>query len=363
VSNFTDGCNIHRSYAFRIASFLAKLDSWNKVAVFKTATSLEPHWKYDCVPPLRLVDVDGHGQQKCLSPPHISSTVHLCPRACDSRIPFLIFQTWKSLLLAPSVLHVVRSWTRTNPEFEYFLFDDASADEYVERWLSFDDENFVEDARKFSAFRFSWQSQYASRLYPNRSFGSGAYFLGCIKPPNQFEMKKPLYSSLISSFSPEERAKVRTAYKKLTLPASRADVWRLLVLYEFGGFYFDIDSAARNAFRTWVNPQASMVTGVGVLKDAHQWGLIYQARHPFLAVAIRFVTENVLTTDISVVNSNVIGYTGPSVLDQAIKFVVCMNPRIQSSMQVLAGNYMNWNIQSKVPGVPEEMIREGSVHY
>jgi len=209
VSNFTDACNIHRSYAFRIASFLAKLDSWNKVAVFKTATSLEPHWKYDCVPPLRLVDVDGHGQQKCLSPPHISSTVHLCPRACE-------------LLLAPSVLHVVRSWTRTNPEFEY---------------------------------------------------------------------------------------------------------------------------------------------GVGVLKDAHQWGLIYQARHPFLAVAIRFVTEKVLTTDISVVNSNVIGYTGPSVLDQAIKFVVCMNPQIQSSMQVLAGNYMNWNIQSKVPGVPEEMIREGSVHY
>ena len=53
--------------------------------------------------------------------------------------------------------------------------------------------------------------------------------------------------------------------------AGKADIWRLAIIYRYGGIYADSDVKALYAFRSYIWPNASVVTGLGSKKDFHQW--------------------------------------------------------------------------------------------
>ena len=44
-------------------------------------------------------------------------------------------------------------------------------------------------------------------------------------------------------------------YNRLKFGASKADLWRYLIIYRYGGIYADIDSRCLNPLRKWVDPK------------------------------------------------------------------------------------------------------------
>ena len=63
-------------------------------------------------------------------------------------------------------------------------------------------------------------------------------------------------------------------YKKIKYGASKADLWRYLIIYEYGGVYADMDCKCLNPLRQWINPDSEYVTQLGSFKDVCQWLII-----------------------------------------------------------------------------------------
>jgi len=158
--------------------------------------------------------------------PHgISQTSHA------GRIPRLIFQSWKTNELKFDLCRLVLEWSRMNPEYDYFLFDDAAADRFI-------------------------RAEYGREIFSSYA---------CVK-----------------------------------VGAAKCDVWRLLVIYLFGGIYFDADVRLRVPFEEWDWGDRSVVTARSCTSArkkhpggcAHQWGLIYTPYHPVIYAAVRETLTN-----------------------------------------------------------------------
>lgn len=131
----------------------------------------------------------------------------------QGKIPRLIFQSWKTNELGPSLCRLVLKWSEMNPDYDYLLFDDASVDKFV-------------------------MAEYGKEI-----FGS---------------------------------------YACVAVGAAKCDVWRLLVVYLFGGVYFDADVKPKVPFKAWGWGERDVVTARSCTAApkkhpggcAHQWGLM-----------------------------------------------------------------------------------------
>jgi len=163
-------------------------------------------------------------------------------------------------------------------------------------------------------------------------------------------------------------------YKSLKYGASKADLWRYLIIYKYGGVYADIDCMCINPLRKWVNKEASFVTALGTNSDVCQWLIISVPQNPiFLRAAQKTIqnsqSKNVLSSHygfeyiqkklvikedkpISKFNHPVLGLSGPPVLQEAAE--ECLRDgslsQILSSTQVVcvskaASCQMNGNVR------------------
>ena len=55
----------------------------------------------------------------------------------SSKIPNIIWQTYKTKNLNTEALETQYSWTSLNPEFSYFLYDDFDIEKYIKKKLVF----------------------------------------------------------------------------------------------------------------------------------------------------------------------------------------------------------------------------------
>ena len=81
-------------------------------------------------------------------------------------------------------------------------------------------------------------------------------------------------------------------YKRLKFGASKADLWRYLIIYKYGGVYADIDSKCINPLCHWVDPNASFVTQLGVNKDICQWLILSIPGNPIFLRAAERTLQN-----------------------------------------------------------------------
>ena len=51
----------------------------------------------------------------------------------SSRIPKVIYQTWKTKDLDPNMQAAMQTWIDMNPEYEHRLFDDAECRAFIEK--------------------------------------------------------------------------------------------------------------------------------------------------------------------------------------------------------------------------------------
>jgi len=102
------------------------------------------------------------------------------------------------------------------------------------------------------------------------------------------------------------------AYNKLKSGSSKADLWRYLIIYKYGGIYADIDCKCNSPLRKWVNPEATFVTQLGINKDICQWLIISIPENPI------FIKAAEKTLHQSVLNSKKISYYGFDYIDNKL---------------------------------------------
>ncbi len=125
--------------------------------------------------------------------------------------------------------------------------------------------------------------------------------------------------------------------------AARADFFRYLLVYQLGGVYLDMKSAATRPFDDILRPDdqfilAQWTTGVGVHPELdgfmtgseyQQWHVIAAAGHPFLAAVIEQVLRNIRDYDSELDGVGALGVlraTGPIAYSRAIHPIRDLHP-------------------------------------
>eukprot|EP00727_Mastigamoeba_balamuthi_P010732 m51a1_g6281 putative probable serine threonine-protein kinase wnk11-like (790) ;mRNA; f:205171-211843 len=144
-------------------------------------------------------------------------------------------------------------------------------------------------------------------------------------------------------------ARTQRAYELVRPGAAKADIWRLLVVYQYGGVYTDTDCVMERPLSGEIWPNASVVLSVGVDGYTPQWLLAYTPRHPIIRRAIERTVDNVLATYAAKKHLFVTDLTGPQVyhFKAVIPSIVangCVLPKseveVRPGMQLMAiGSY------------------------
>lgn len=83
------------------------------------------------------------------------------------------------------------------------------------------------------------------------------------------------------------------AYNKIKYGASKADLWRYLVIYKYGGVYTDMDCRCIKPLRKWINPEVMYATQLGINKDLCQWLIISVPGNPIFLRAAQKALQNI----------------------------------------------------------------------
>lgn len=119
-------------------------------------------------------------------------------------------------------------------------------------------------------------------------------------------------------------------YQQILPGAMKADIWRLAVIYKYGGVYLDSDSHSVTPLREVIWPNASVVTGIGASNDFHQWALLYTPRHVLIKAALKVALQRTKALYHSRVAGHVSKTTGPaafhSAVSEVLSFAKCALP-------------------------------------
>jgi hypothetical protein len=98
--------------------------------------------------------------------------------------------------------------------------------------------------------------------------------------------------------------------------AVKADIWRALILYEYGGIYTDIDNAPNKFNDTTIQPEDDAFFVIEVLGTPSQWFMALSPRHPMMYMTITAILKNILGIDDTGM-LRVVWTTGPGAVMEA----------------------------------------------
>lgn len=145
----------------------------------------------------------------------------------------------------------------------------------------------------------------------------------------------------ILNFIQSEFPDFLSAYNKIKYGASKADLWRYLVLYKYGGIYADLDCRCLNPLRNWIDTEARLATQIGINNDMCQWLIISEPGNPIFMRAANEAVRHIETKQFKVtysgfdydgkilalrdgkaheINHDIMGLAGPPVLQEAAEF-------------------------------------------
>jgi mannosyltransferase OCH1-like enzyme len=125
---------------------------------------------------------------------------------------------------------------------------------------------------------------------------------------------------------------IADAYNQLNIGASRADMWRYLILYKYGGVYLDIDSAILKCLDTLIRKEdVAIITREQFNGLYNQWILIFKKGHPLLKAIIEQCVENINKRS----SNNILHLTGSTVFTKVI------NKCLMDSTKEIKGHIWN----------------------
>ncbi|KAF4656493.1 hypothetical protein FOZ61_006930 [Perkinsus olseni] len=178
------------------------------------------------------------------------------------KIPPIIWQTYKTSRMPDRMAQNAFNWAGMNPEYAYRFFDDNLAREYL----------VSSDALPVSTSDIKNALDQLPRMFQN---GAGV---------------------------------------------AMADIWRLAVLYEYGGVYADVDSIIVNPLRRWVDPHATVVTSIEAGRFIAQYVMMFRPKHPVTKEALRSAVRNIINrtpSSLAKFPDTLEAYTGPAVVKGA----------------------------------------------
>tara|TARA_B100000886_G_C20421972_1_gene492052 strand:+ start:1234 stop:1947 length:714 start_codon:yes stop_codon:yes gene_type:complete len=112
-------------------------------------------------------------------------------------------------------------------------------------------------------------------------------------------------------------SEIFNAFEKLKHPVAKADMWRYLVLFKYGGVYLDIDSKFNNAIKTFINDDDEGVISAEKNEGNYvQWALFYKKGHPILSKTVEYIIANM---DSELYKNDIENLTGPKVYARSVK--------------------------------------------
>jgi mannosyltransferase OCH1-like enzyme len=134
------------------------------------------------------------------------------------------------------------------------------------------------------------------------------------------------------------------AYEVLPLGVMKADFWRYLIVYKYGGYYCDLDSKCLVPLNSWLPKDAKFVVSKENSFYFVQWAFYSEPGHKIFDYVIDLICEKVLIEGINVdyqIGNNkkydtfVHYYTGPLLWTEAIL------------------NYINEVLETKIQNIEE----------
>jgi hypothetical protein len=110
--------------------------------------------------------------------------------------------------------------------------------------------------------------------------------------------------------------RVYQAFCMLRVGAARADFWRYLVLYRWGGVYLDMDSTLLRPLRDLIRADTDrcIISREGNPNVFLQWMLVFESGHPILKTCIDLCVRNIE----GAFGDDVFSLTGPGVFTKAV---------------------------------------------
>ena len=135
--------------------------------------------------------------------------------------------------------------------------------------------------------------------------------------------------------SREFPGRIHGCYRRLTIRAAKADLWRLLVLYRHGGIYIDIDGHL-----TWPIDQLLKADSpeLFVISKDGRFTNYFMASEPGNPL-IRLLIDEALNRIENPTTNNVYHLTGPGLMDDLFVEVNCTTARVEEVC--LQGNFTN----------------------
>lgn len=118
------------------------------------------------------------------------------------------------------------------------------------------------------------------------------------------------------------------AYNQIKFGASKADLWRYLIMYKYGGVYADMDCRCIQSLRKWVKPDATFVSQLGINKDLCQWLIITVPGNPIFLRAAEKTLKNIKS------RSNKAAYFGFELRNERLA-TIANSPAIKVNHEVL----------------------------
>ena len=123
--------------------------------------------------------------------------------------------------------------------------------------------------------------------------------------------------------------------------ASTADLWRYLVLWEYGGFYADIDSAPGKLFESTINNHPDyesffVVESIGIMSQYFMSGMAY---HPYFHLCVTICLERLFVLVNHVGKQNIPITTGPGVVKVAMVKFMANEDSTKKYGRITAGTY------------------------
>lgn len=153
-----------------------------------------------------------------------------------------------------------------------------------------------------------WQTNFSNRV---TSDGATAFWLNRLLAPDcsyRFCSDDECDAFVSEHFS----GRINDAYKKLKVGAAKSDLWRLLILYRFGGIYLDIDANLSGNPRHFLPEDSTELFIFDRSGLITNYFLASAPENPKLLRAINVVVDNIENAKLD----SVFDMTGPTVLRQ-----------------------------------------------
>jgi mannosyltransferase OCH1-like enzyme len=112
---------------------------------------------------------------------------------------------------------------------------------------------------------------------------------------------------------------IADCYNKLNIIVAKADFWRYLVLYKYGGVYLDMDSSIEFPLNELIKEEDNaIITAEGNPNLYVKWVLIFSKNHPILKNVIELIVINIKNNSFP---NDIHKTTGPTVYSRAVNEV------------------------------------------